>query len=65
MVKLTQSFAQYLWQFHREKLSLILFGHMELITEDMYKDYLAWCQTDDGKQYLKGGSKYKPEEDEE
>lgn len=65
MLKLTQSFAQYLWQFHIDKFSLILFGHTELITEDMYNDYLAWCQTDDGKQYLKGGSKYKPEEGEE
>ena len=65
MMKLTQSFAQYVWQFHKDKFSLIMFGHMELITEDMYNDYIAWCQTDDGKQYLKGGSKYVPEEDEE
>lgn len=59
MVALTQSFAEYLWRFHRNKVPLILFGHMELVTEEMYNDYLEWCLTDEGKQYLKGGSKYK------
>jgi hypothetical protein len=27
----------------------------------MQKDYIEWCKTDEGKQYLKGGSKYKEE----
>lgn len=59
MVRLTQSLQQWLWENHAEKIPLILFGHIELLTEEMYKDYLEWCQTEDGKQYLKGGSKYK------
>lgn len=25
------------------------------------EQYIAWCKTDEGKQYLKGGSKYKEE----
>lgn len=61
MVILTQSLEQWLWKFHREKLPLILFGHTELFTPEMAKDYLEWCKTDEGKQYLKGGSKYNPE----
>jgi hypothetical protein len=36
-----------------------MFGHTELLTDEMVKDYLEWCKTDEGKQYLKGGSKYK------
>ena len=36
-----------------------MFGHLELFTEEMQKAYLEWCLTDDGKQYLQGGSKYK------
>lgn len=61
MVKLTQSLKQWLFENHPDKLSLIMFGHAELLTEEMYKEYLDWCQTDEGKKYLKGGSEYKEE----
>ena len=60
-VKLTQSMAQFLFRFHKDKLGLIMFGHLELVTEEMWDEYLAWCQTDEGKSYLKGGSNYKEE----
>jgi len=59
MVKLTQSLAQWLWQFHRDIIHLIMFGHIELITDEMYNEYLEWCKTDEGRQYLKGGRYYK------
>ncbi len=62
MVRLTQSLNQWLWENHRKALPLIMLGHTELFTEEMQQEYLAWCLTDDGKQYLKGGSKYKEEE---
>ena len=58
MVRLTQSLAQWLWINHKELVPLIMFGHVELFTEEMQQEYLAWCLTDEGKQYLKGGSKY-------
>lgn len=61
MVMLTQSLKIWLFENHRDILPLIMFGHIELFTEEMQKEYLEWCKTDDGKQYLKGGSKYKPE----
>lgn len=28
------------------------------VIEEMQRAYLEWCQTDDGRQYLKGGIKY-------
>lgn len=62
MVKLTQSMDKWLWDNHKDKYALIMFGHTELLTEEMYEEYLAWCQTDEGKKYLKGGSEYKEEE---
>ena len=62
MIKLTQSLSQWLWENHKEKLALIMLGHLELFTEEMQLDYLAWCLTDEGKQYLEGGSKYKEDE---
>ncbi len=65
MVKLTQSLEQWLWMNHREILPLIMFGHVELFTEEMKQEYLKWCLTDEGKQYLKGGSKYEEEQTDE
>lgn len=59
MVKLTQSLFQWLFDNYRKELVLIQLGHVELFTEEMQRDYLEWCGTDEGKQYLKGGSKYK------
>lgn len=64
MVKLTQSLEHWLFENHREKLPLIMLGHVELFTEELQAAYIEWCKTDDGKQYLKGGSKYIEREDE-
>ena len=61
MVRLTQSLQHWLWENHRDKIGLIMLGHTELFTEEMQREYIEWCKTDDGKQYLKGGSKYKEE----
>ena len=58
MVVLTKSFRQWLWENHRDIIGLVMFGHTELVTEDMYREYLEWCKTEEGKQYLKGGSNY-------
>lgn len=58
MVKLTQSLRHWLLENHKDIIGLIMLGHIELYTEEMQKEYLDWCQTEDGKQYLEGGSKY-------
>jgi hypothetical protein len=50
----------FLWKYHREKLAAICFGHTEEFTEEMAGEYAAWCLSDEGKQYLKGGSEYDP-----
>ena len=62
MIGLTQSLRHWLWENHSDIIHLIYFGHLELFTEEMQKEYLEWCKTEDGKQYLKGGSKYKEED---
>lgn len=61
MIILTQSLEHFLFQFYKDKLVTISFGHIEDFTEEMRKEYLEWCKTDEGKQYLEGGSKYNPE----
>ena len=61
MIILTQSLEQFLFEFYRDKLALIMLGHLEEFTEEMKAEYLEWCKTDEGKQYLDGGSKYNPE----
>ena len=52
MVKLTRSLFKWLFDNHREELPLIALGHTELLTDEMWEAYLAWCGTEDGKQYL-------------
>lgn len=61
MVKMTQSFSAWCLKFHRDIYTLLMFGHAELMTEDLWKEYIEWCKTDEGRQYLKGGSKYREE----
>ena len=59
MIKLTQSLEHWLWENQRDKLALIMLGHTELLTDEMWAEYIEWCKTDEGGQYLKGGSKYR------
>ena len=61
MVKLTQSLQQWLWVNHRGKIGLIMMGHTELMTNEMWDEYIEWCKTEEGQSYLKGGSNYKEE----
>ena len=61
MVKLTQSLQQWLWVNHRDKIGLIMMGHTELMTDEMWDEYIEWCKTEEGQSYLKGGSNYKEE----
>lgn len=59
MVQLTQSLSHWLWENHKDKVALIMFGHIELFTEDMQREYIKWCNTDEGKKWLQGGENYK------
>lgn len=59
MVRLTQSLQHWLFENHKDKIAPIMFGHTELLTDEMMAEYIEWCKTDEGKSYLKGGSNYK------
>ena len=61
MVKLTQSLAVWLMKNHRDKYTLITFGHLEEFTDEMKEEYMEWVKTEEGRSYLKGGSNYDPE----
>lgn len=63
MVILTQSLQQWLWENHPDKIGLIMLGHTELFTAEMQAEYLAWCKTEEGSKYLKGGSEYREDEE--
>ena len=64
MVRLTLSLRHWVLENSPKELPLIMFGHTELFTEEMQKEYLEWCQTEEGKKYLKGGSEYREVQDE-
>ena len=51
-IQLTESLKQYLWKFHRTDLPLVLFGHLEVL-DPYWDDYISWCKTDEGLQYMK------------
>lgn len=52
MVRMSKSFSVWCFKYHKDIYSLLMFGHTELLTEDMYKEYLGWLHTDEGKQSL-------------
>ncbi len=62
MVKLTQSLRHWLFINHPDLLPSIYLGKTELFTKEMQKAYIEWCKTDEGREYLKGGSKYEDSE---
>ena len=58
MVKLTKSLQYWLFKNHPDLISSIMFGHVELFAEEMQKEYVEWCKTEEGKRYMKGGNLY-------
>jgi hypothetical protein len=58
MVELTQSLRRWLWDNHRDKIGLIMLGHTELLTNEMWNAYIEWCKTEEGQSYLEGGANY-------
>ena len=62
MVTLTQSLEKWLTDNHSDIRPLIQLGHVELFTNEMAREYIEWCRTDEGRQYLKGGSRYENSE---
>lgn len=52
MVKLTHSLQHWLYIHHPDIIAPLMFGHVELFTEEMKKQYIEWCQTEEGKRYL-------------
>lgn len=58
MVTFTQSMEQWLAKYHRDLLVPLMFGHTEVLTDELCREYAEWCLTEEGGQYLKGGSKY-------
>lgn len=55
MVKLTQSLEHWLMLNHPDIIPLLMFGHVELFTPEMQEEYIHWCYSAVGQDYLKGG----------
>lgn len=62
MVLVTQSLQEF---FKRKgllkELVLLGFGHTEVLTEELYAEYIEWLHTPEGESYLKGGENYSEE----
>lgn len=49
MVKLTDSLREFLWQSdHKEMIPLLMFGHVELFTEEIQQEYAEWLAEKQG-----------------
>ena len=49
MVKLTDSLREFLWQSdHKEMIPLLVFGHVELFTEEIQQEYAEWLAKKQG-----------------
>ena len=45
MVKLTDSLKEFLWKSnHREIIPLLMFGHVELLTDEIWEEYIEWTK---------------------
>ena len=62
MITITQSLREFLVRKGMQKeMALLIFGHTEVYTPELQKEYFEWVQTEEGQAYLKGGEKYDAE----
>lgn len=60
MIKPTLSLAKFFEiKGLKKELTLLYFGHAEVFTPELEREYTEWVQTDEGRSYLKGGTNYK------
>lgn len=62
MFLIAQSLRKWLTDNYPELLPMVMLGHTEMLTDEMLREYIAWCRTDEGKKHLKGGSEYRDDE---
>lgn len=53
MIRLTESLEIFLSQHYKDLIVPLSFGHSELLTDEIWQEYLSWCQTDEAKPYMK------------
>ena len=62
MVLVTQSLQEFLIRKGLLKEFVLLdFGHTEVLTKELYAEYIEWLHTPEGESYLKGGENYNEE----
>jgi hypothetical protein len=49
---MTKSFEIFISQYHKDILVPLSFGHIELMTDEIWEEYVNWCETDETKPYL-------------
>lgn len=56
MISMTPSAKKFFFDKYPVEASLLMFGHTEVLTEEMVREYIEWCKTEEGRSYLKGGT---------
>lgn len=52
MIEITKSLSAFLFKYYKDLYVPIFFGHIELLTDEIYEEYLNWCLTDEAKEYF-------------
>ena len=53
MVNMTNSLSHWLFEHgYQKEMTLIMFGHTELLTKDMWDRYTQWCESVEGRRWL-------------
>ena len=52
MIEMTKSFEVFIARKHKDILVPLSFGHIELMTDEIWEEYVNWCETDEAKPYL-------------
>lgn len=57
MITLTPSLIVWLKKYHKVLLPAVAAGNTKVLTNELIKEYLEWCRTEEGHETLSGGKK--------
>lgn len=51
-VFMTRNFRMFMYRYHREELVLLALGRKDVLTDEIWQEYLDWCQSEEADPYF-------------